>query len=617
MKRAIQNSLSSAARCGGVLRGEESGFGRFLLFLAILPRWSLAVMAIILGGYQSLALADTVTVSPTAPSVPANAGTVDITLTYSRGPNEDVTGTLDVTWITEDGTATAPSDYTGVSGQASFDRGGALTQTQTITIPIVNNPSLTSPRSFTLNLSCLDFMNEGSCDPAVFPTNSVTITITPLPPTPPPEPPPPTEPPAPTPTPPPPTPTPLNELPGLSENQRSVAVALMNACDGAGGELVQRCSDLLGFGLTDAEKVAALSQITPEQVASQTSMPLRVGTGRMANLQQRLTQLRHGSGGLDLALNVDGRKISYDQIARVLGKESGGAAGDEPDDPLRDGPLGIFVQGRFNGGDRDSTGAERGYRFTTGGLTLGADYRLTDQLILGLAFGYDGTSSVFSQDSGAMDTDSYHGSFYGSYYLPEDFYLDWIGNFTRHDYDMKRNIRYTGFSSKARSNPEGNQYGFAVSFGKDLAIREWNLNPYLRMEYAKLQIDAYQEQGGGGLGLAFGSQDDHSLTTDLGAQFGRSFSLPWAVLTPSIRFEWEHQYQNGSRDIRIRFADAASGTGGFSISNSVPDRDYFNLGGSLAATLPGGNAAFLRYETRLGQRTVSSHIVEAGVRISF
>src|SRR5690606_13436721 len=117
------------------------------------------------------------------------------------------------------------------------------------------------------------------------------------------------------------------------------------------------------------------------------------------------------------------------------------------------------------------------------------------------------------------------------------------------------------------SNPEGNQYGFAVSFGKDLAISEWTLNPYLRMEYAKLQIDAYQEKGGGGLGLAFSSQDDHSLTTDLGAQIGRSFSLPWGVLTPSVRFEWEHQYQNGSRDIRGRFVDAAPGTGGFTISN--------------------------------------------------
>lgn len=602
MNRVI-HGLSAGEYRGGGSRGEESCFTRFLLFFITPLRWSMAALAIALGGYQHLALADTVTVSPTAPSVPADAGSVDITLTYSRGPSEtDVFGTLDVTWITIDGTATAPADYTGVSGQTSFDREqGPLTQTQTITIPIVNNPSLASERTFTLSLTCNDSSSEGPCAAAQFPTSSVTITITPVPTTPTPAP----------------TPTPLSELPGLTENQRSVANALVGACDGATGELALRCSDLLGSGLTDAEKIAALSQITPEQVASQTSMPLRIGTGRMANLKQRLTMLRHGGGGLDLAMNIDGRNISYAQLARALGKESGGAAGDGPDDPLRDSPFGFFVQGRFNGGDRDSTGEERGYRFTTGGLTLGADYRLTDQLILGLAFGYDGTSAVFSQDSGAMDTDSYHGSFYGSYYLPADFYVDWIGNFTRHDYDMKRNIRYTGFSSRARSNPEGNQYGFAVSFGKDFAISEWNLNPYLRMEYAKLQIDAYQEKGGGGLGLAFGSQDDHSLTTDLGAQIGRSFSLPWAVLTPSIRFEWEHQYQNGSRDLRVRFADAAPGTGSFSISNSAPDRDYFNLGGSLAATLPGGNAAFLRYETRLGQQAVSSHIVEAGVRISF
>jgi outer membrane autotransporter protein len=594
--------LPAGSNWGGVSRRRVSNFGGLFSFLAIALRWSLAAVAIALAGHQDLAVGDTVTVSPAAPSVPADAGSVDITLTYSRDPNESVVGMLDVIWITEDGTATAPADYSGVSGQTSFDRvEGPLTQTQTITIPIVNNPDLTSSRTFSLNFECFDTSNESSCSPSQFQTSSVTITITP------PVAPPPTEPP-------PSKPTPLSELPGLTENQRAVAMALESACDGASGELSLRCSDMLGSNLSDSEKIAALSQITPEQVASQTSMPLRIGTGRTANLRQRLTLLRHGGGGLDLAMNIDGRNISYAQIARALGKDSGGAAGD---DPLRDSPLGFFVQGRFNGGNRDNTGEERGYRFSTGGLTVGADYRLTDKLILGLAFGYDGSSAVFSRDSGAMDTDSYHGSFYGSYYLPQDFYLDWIANFTRHDYDMKRNIRYSGFSSRARSNPEGNQYGFSVSFGKDLAISEWNLNPYIRMEYAKLQIDAYQERGGGGLGLAFGSQDDHSLTTDLGAQIGRSFSLPWGVLTPSIRFEWEHQYQNGSRDIRGRFVDAAPGTGGFTISNSVPDRDYFNLGGSLAATLPGGNAAFLRYETRLGQQAISSHIVEAGVRISF
>ncbi|CAI8855812.1 autotransporter domain-containing protein [Methylocaldum szegediense] len=595
----FRRSLSEVGnRDGGSQRRGISHFGEFLLFYVMPSPWWLAFLMLALSGHQ--ALADTVTVSPTAPSVAADAGSVEITLTYSRGVNEQQSGELFVTWETNDGTATASVDYIGVSGGGLFDRvEGPLTQTEVISIPIVNNPDLTAPRTFTLNLTCDESFSESPCPSDVFPTSTVTITITPVS------------------TTQPPTPTPLGELPGLTENERSVASALIGACDGATGELAQRCSDLLGSELSDAEKIAALSQITPEQVASQTSTPLRIGTGRMANLRQRLTQLRHGGGGLDLAMNIDGRNISYAQLARALGKESGGAAGDSPDDPLRDGPLGFFVQGRFNGGDRDGTREERGYRFTSGGVTVGADYRLTDQLVLGLAFGYDGTSSVFSQDSGAMDTDSYHGSFYGSYYLPQDFYVDWIGNFTRHDYDMKRNIRYSGFSSRARSNPEGNQYGFAVSVGKDFAISEWSLNPYLRMEYAKLQIDAYQERGGGGLGLAFSSQDDHSLTTDLGAQIGRSFSLPWGVLTPSIRFEWEHQYQNGSRDIRGRFVDAAPGTGGFTISNSVPDRDYFNLGGSLAATLPGGNAAFLRYETRLGQRTVSSHIVEAGVRISF
>ncbi|MBD9363469.1 autotransporter domain-containing protein [Methylomonas sp. EbB] len=84
-----------------------------------------------------------------------------------------------------------------------------------------------------------------------------------------------------------------------------------------------------------------------------------------------------------------------------------------------------------------------------------------------------------------------------------------------------------------------------------------------------------------------------------------------------MRFEWVHQYLDESRLIQARFSQAAAGAGRFSVKTDTPDRDYFNIGTSLALSLPEGRAGFLRYEYRLGQAYITDHTIELGARIPF
>lgn len=72
-----------------------------------------------------------------------------------------------------------------------------------------------------------------------------------------------------------------------------------------------------------------------------------------------------------------------------------------------------------------------------------------------------------------------------------------------------------------------------------------------------------------------------------------------------------------SRLIQARFANASAGAGKFTVLTDNPDRDYFNIGSSLAVNLPEGRAGFLRYEYRLGQSDITDHTVELGARIPF
>jgi len=50
------------------------------------------------------------------------------------------------------------------------------------------------------------------------------------------------------------------------------------------------------------------------------------------------------------------------------------------------GPLGVFANGLGQFGSRDMTTSENGYSFNNAGFVAGADYRISSQLIAGMAF---------------------------------------------------------------------------------------------------------------------------------------------------------------------------------------------------------------------------------------
>jgi hypothetical protein len=84
-----------------------------------------------------------------------------------------------------------------------------------------------------------------------------------------------------------------------------------------------------------------------------------------------------------------------------------------------------------------------------------------------------------------------------------------------------------------------------------------------------------------------------------------------------VNFEYEHQFLNENRDLSLRLAGAPANSGNFLLNIGRTDHDYYDLGGSLAFSWPGGMSAFLHYETRLGQAKLSSDIAELGFRLPF
>ncbi|WP_143821168.1 autotransporter outer membrane beta-barrel domain-containing protein, partial [Motiliproteus sp. MSK22-1] len=158
------------------------------------------------------------------------------------------------------------------------------------------------------------------------------------------------------------------------------------------------------------EASLVLQQITVDDAGAAVEVSESGVTNQQRNLVSRLNALRGGARGLDLSglnFNIDGKSLSSAHLPSHWVKpetERGGSAGDEESSLFSD-KVGIFIGGTISLGDKDKTDNEDGFEFETQGLTLGVDYRMTEQTILGAALGYTQIDTDIDNNGGSLDTD--------------------------------------------------------------------------------------------------------------------------------------------------------------------------------------------------------------------
>ncbi len=414
------------------------------------------------------------------------------------------------------------------------------------------------------------------------------------------------------------TPTNLAGLAGLTENQRAYATVMDQACATvASGDLSTHCAAIAG--MSNSNQVNALNQMVPEQLHSMGTESMEATATQLTNVKARVLELRGGGLGpmslSQLRLAINGSSLPFGTLLQAAGNRN--RANDDADAALAPSPrFGMFVNGRINLGDKETTRRETGFDFSVQGLTVGMDYRFSDRLFLGGALGYSSGEADFDRNVGELDTQATSFSVYGSYFQSERFYMDWILNVAASDYELDRRIVFAGVDTVASGAPDGTQYGLALNFGSDYLWGGVMISPYARVEYIDAEVDAYTETGGSGFALAVDEQAIESLTTALALRVSKTYSMRWGVLVPAAHAEWEHEFKDNSRAINARFADAP-GAGTFTITTDDPDRDYFNVGANVSAVMERGRAVFISYEALLGQSHVTNSTIELGYRMEF
>ena len=351
-------------------------------------------------------------------------------------------------------------------------------------------------------------------------------------------------------------------------------------------------------------------RVAPDEIASVFTIGMSLANVQSLNLQRRTSDLRTGANGFSAAgYHAAGSGPNYSGGYGVAGP-----TGNEGKDdkkmfvPTEDNRYGVFLTGVGEWVDVDGDGNARGYDVTTGGFTVGLDYKISPNLAVGVSAGYAGTGADLN-NGGRVFVNGGKLGVYGTYFTG-GFYVDAAVNGGYNSYDTKR----SALQGTARGDTDGGELNVLLGTGYDWQVGALAIGPTATFQYTYVGIDSYTENGSlAPLNIA--SQGAESLRTALGFKAAYDWRVGGVIVKPEIRAAWQHEFGDASFDVRSSFAGSANS--GFTVRGPEIGRDSVLLGGGFAVLWNERTSTYVYYDGELGRERYKAHNVSGGVRVAF
>lgn len=458
--------------------------------------------------------------------------------------------------------------------------------------------------------------------------------------------------------------SPLTSVPNfIDPAQMSIAAALERVCNelhtpgmtltALQQNLLANCDAIIGThggGVDPSGMKDTLNALSGKQSIAQQRTGVQFSGQQFSNIGARLAQLRAGVGGLSFSGLDLGMPTAngVGEFLAMLGDVTGihglsglthlvGGSGGDDSSAVTPSRWGFFINGSLRGGSQDASIYETGFDFRNSGFTAGADYRLRDDVVVGLAYGHSNGNTIFTDGTGRLDSRGNSISLYGTYYHDE-LYVDAIGTFGHVGYGATRKTAWS-IDQNSTSSPTNcvgtectidmtgstgaRQLAFGTNVGYGFHYRALTFGPDAALNYTRLDVNAFTEGDptDTGMALAFARQTGESLLLKAGGHLSYAINTRFAVLLPDARAHFVHEFKDDQRAVAAHFVDDPSaGTSNTPISDFViftdrPQRNYFDWAAGISAQFPYGISAFVDYNAVAGENYIHTHEFAFGVRL--
>jgi outer membrane lipase/esterase len=363
----------------------------------------------------------------------------------------------------------------------------------------------------------------------------------------------------------------------------------------------------------------AFKQISPEKASALSTLGFAAATFQVRNLATRTTNLRFVQGGSSEggSVNAGNLGFNYSRLDGLMLAYNGASLANlfsvRQEFKAPESRWGLFADGGAAFGRQNSSPSQTGYNFSLGGLTLGADYRLRDNLLVGLATGYSNTSSSFSGSGGSINAHTIPFNAYAAYF-PGSLYAYGSLGYALNLFDLKRGLSFDGIARAASSSTTGNQFNLYGETGYDLKLSPFILTPSATLAYSALWVGGFTEQGAGALNLKVASQEADSLQTGLGGRLTVPLRVGSIKVVPQGYAFYQHEFSNRSRGLN---ASLSQGSSTFNFQSDAAKRNFAVVGANVTVGINKNLYAQVNYNADVGRSNSTVQYVNAGLRYEF
>jgi uncharacterized protein with beta-barrel porin domain len=367
----------------------------------------------------------------------------------------------------------------------------------------------------------------------------------------------------------------------LTQNQRQVGNMLNKVSGATTGDLGTVLHSIDSIPASDANLVGKVyQQFSPDVAASLANLGFAASAFFQQDLSERITSLRYA-----------------------------GLAGAGPGAASQVNGWNFYADPQVFWGSQSSTAQETGYNFSIGGFTAGVDYRVNDDLLVGVASGYGHTDAKFYDNLGNVENDTVPVNLYAAYF-PGSFYALGSAGYSVNLFTTNRQTVFGAIDREASGSTTGNTFNGYGEAGYDLKAGGVVVTPMASLAYSSLWIDGFGETGAGSLDLNVNSQHADSLQLGPGVRLATTLNCGAAVIAPQFYASYEHEVSNDSRGIDASLANVGVP---FSFQSQRLGADFGLIGGSVTLFSGKNFSVQLDSNAEIGRANYNAYTVDVGL----
>ena len=347
-----------------------------------------------------------------------------------------------------------------------------------------------------------------------------------------------------------------------------------------------------------------LEKISPDGLTSFYEISFSDSNIQRLNLESRLDDLRNGSNGFNSNMKINGATLNLEDRVAADGKSS-------PVEPiLQHAPenrWGVWVTGFGDFVKVDGDGNANGYNFTTGGVNLGVDYRISDSLAVGIMADYSHTWTSL-KPRGHIGVDSGRVGVYATWHN-RGFYLNGAIYGGYNTYESGR----AGLQGMANGSTQGTEWSTFISGGYDFHFGHLTVGPIASLQYTSVTIDGFSEKGSLAP-LSIHSGSAQSLRSDVGLRAFYQWQIGKVMVEPSLKIAWEHEYKYSALPITAGFAGSGPSATFFGPKEG---HDSAVISAGVSVRFTPALSAYISYDGELGRSHYNSNAVTGGMSVNF